>query len=123
MIVERTERQARSAVALIRGMTSLSQVTRGVEIGTSGADDTEVENTPLVSGKAASTTPSARSSVHSGVSFDPKGRGPSGKDLADAPATSDSVWCGPDRQFAATCAGEKIILTEHIHRSHCATIF
>ena len=42
---------------------------------TSAADDTEVENTPLALGRAVSTTSRAGSSVYSGVSFDPKGRG------------------------------------------------
>ena len=37
----------------------------------SEADDTEIENTPLVLAKATSTTTlSARSSIHSGVPFD-----------------------------------------------------
>ena len=45
---------------------------------TSEVDDTERDNTPLVSGRAASTTSSAGSSVHRAVHFDPKSRGPSG---------------------------------------------
>ena len=47
----------------------------GIEMMTSKADDTKVENTPLVSGRAVSTTSRTGSSVHSEVSFDPKGRG------------------------------------------------
>ena len=39
----------------------------GVEMVTSDADDTEVESTPLVSGRAVSTNSRAGSSVHSGV--------------------------------------------------------
>ena len=46
----------------------------GVEMVTSEADETEEENTPLVSGRAVSTTSRAESSVHSGVSFDPSAR-------------------------------------------------
>ena len=69
----------------------------GVEMVTSEADDTEVENTPLVSRRAVSTTSRARSSVQSRVSFDPKGRGPFGEGLADAPVTSDSFSHGPDQ--------------------------
>ena len=38
----------------------------GVEMVTSEADDTEVDNTPLVSGRAVSTTSRAGNSVHSG---------------------------------------------------------
>ena len=78
----------------------------GVEMVTSEADDTEVENTPLVSGRAVSTTSRTGSSVHSGVSLDPKGRGPFGKGLADAPATSGNFSRGHDQQFAALRAGE-----------------
>ena len=67
----------------------------GVETVTFEADDTEVESTSLVSGRAVSTTSRARSSVHSGVYFDPKDRGPFGEGLADAPATSDSFSHDP----------------------------
>ena len=69
---------------------------KGVEMVTSVADDTERENIPLVSGRAVSTTSRAGSSVHSGVYFGPKGRGPFGEGLADAPSTSDSFLYGPD---------------------------
>ena len=40
---------------------------------TSEGDKTESENTPLVSGRAVSTTLRAGTSVHSGVYFDSKG--------------------------------------------------
>ena len=45
----------------------------GVELMTSDGDKTESENTPLVSGRAVSTTSRAGTSVHSGVYFDSKG--------------------------------------------------
>ena len=48
----------------------------GVEMVTPEADDTEREITPLVSGRAVSTTARAGSSVHSEIYFDPKIRGP-----------------------------------------------
>ena len=95
----------------------------GVEMATSEADDTEVESTPLVLGRAVSTTSRAGSSVHNGVSFDPKGRGPFGEGLADASATSDSFSHGPDQQFAALRAGEAKRLAEHIPGPLRATIF
>ena len=95
----------------------------GVEIVTSEADDTERDNTPLVSGRAVSTTSRAGSSVHNRVSFDPKGRGPYGEVLTDAPASSGSISHGPDQQFAALRAGEAKILAEHIPRPQRATIF
>ena len=66
----------------------------GVEMVTSEADDTEVESTPLVSGRTVSTTSRAGSSVHSGG-------------LADAQATSDSCSHDPDQQFAALRRGSK----------------
>ena len=65
----------------------------GVGMVTSEADDTEVENTPFVSGRAVSTTSFAGSSVHN-------------EGLADAPATSDSFSHGPEQQFGALRAGE-----------------
>ena len=46
----------------------------GVDMVTSEADDTKIENTPLVSGMTVSTTSIAGSSVHSGIFFGPKGR-------------------------------------------------
>ena len=90
---------------------------------TSEADNAGRENTPLVLGRAVSTTLRAGSSVHSGVSFDPKDPGPFGKGLADAPATSDSFSHGPDQQFAALRTGEAKILAEHIIGPLPATIF
>ena len=81
-----------------------------VEMVTSEADDTEVESTPLVSGRAVSTTSRAGSGVHS-------------DGLADAPATSDNVSHGPDQQFAALRAGEAKRLAEHIPGPPRATIF
>ena len=90
---------------------------------TSEADDTEVESTPLVSGRAVSTTSRAGSSVHSGVYFDPKGGGPLRVGLVDAPATSESFSHGPDQQFAALRAGEAKRLAEHIPGPLRATIF
>ena len=56
----------------------------GVEMVTSKTNDTEVESTPLVSGRAVSTTSRAGSSVHS-------------EGLAHAPATSDNFSHGPDQ--------------------------
>ena len=81
-----------------------------VEMVTSEADDTEVESTPFVSGRAISTTPRAGSSVHS-------------ESLADAPATSDKFSHSPDQQFAALRAGEAMRLAEHIPGPLRATIF
>ena len=81
----------------------------GVEMVTSEADDMEVESTPLVSGRAASTTSRAGSSVHS-------------EGLADAQATSDYFSHGPDQQFAALRAGEAKRLAEHIPGPLRATI-
>ena len=63
----------------------------GVRLVTSEADYTVRENTSILLGRAASATSSTGSSVHSAVSFQLKGRGPSGEGLADAPATSDSI--------------------------------
>ena len=77
---------------------------------TSEADDTEVDSTPLVSGRAVSTTSLVGSSVHS-------------EGLADAPVTSDSFSHGPDQQFAALRAGEAKKLAEHIPGPLRATIF
>ena len=82
----------------------------GVEMVTSEADDTEVESTPFVSGRAISTTSRAGSSVHS-------------EDLADAPATSNNFSHGPDQQFAALRAGEAKRLAQHIPGPLRATIF
>ena len=82
----------------------------GVEMVTSEADDTEVESTPFVSGRAVSTTSRAGSSVHS-------------EGLADAPATSDNFSHGPDQQFAVLRAGEAKRLAEHIPGPPPATIF
>ena len=82
----------------------------GVEMVTSEADDIEVESTPLVSGRAASTTSSAGSSVHS-------------EGLADAQATSDNFSHGPDQQSVALRAGEAMRLAEHIPGPLRATIF
>ena len=95
----------------------------GVEMVTSEADDTEVENTSLVPGRAVSATSRAGSNVHSGVDFDPKGRGPFSEGFADAPATFESVSYGPDQQFAALRAGEAKISAEHIPGPLRATIF
>ena len=94
----------------------------GVEV-TSEADGSERENTPLVSGRAISTSSRAGGSVHSGVYFDPKGRGPFVDGLADAPATSDSFSHGPDQQFAALRAGKAKRLAEHIPGPLRATTF
>ena len=82
----------------------------GVEMVTSEADDTEVESTPFVSGRAISTTLRAGSSVHS-------------EGLADAPATSENFSHGPDQQFAALRAGEAKRLAEHIPGLLRLTIF
>ena len=82
----------------------------GVEMVTSEADDTEVENTPFISGRAISTTSRAESSVHS-------------EGLADAPATSDKFSHDPDQQFAALRAGEAKRLAEHIAGPLRTTIF
>ena len=57
----------------------------GVKMVTFEADDTEVESTPLVSGRAVLTTSRPGSSVYS-------------EGLADAPANSDSFSHGPDQQ-------------------------
>ena len=81
-----------------------------VEMVTSEADDTEVESTPFVSGRAISTTSRAGSSVHS-------------EGLADAPATFDNFLHGPDQQFAALRAGEAKGLAEHIPGPLRTTIF
>ena len=77
----------------------------GVEMLTSEVDDTEVENTLPVSGKAVSTTSRAGSSAHSGTSFDSKGRRAFGEGLADAPATFDSFSHGPDRSLLHCATG------------------
>ena len=77
---------------------------------TSEADDTEVESTPFVSGRALSTTSRAGSSVHS-------------EGLADAPASSDIFMHDPDHQFAALRAGEAKRLAVHIPGLLRATIF
>ena len=82
----------------------------GVEMVTSEADDTEIESTPLVSGRAGSATSRAGSSVHS-------------EGLADAPATSDNFSHGLGQQFAALRAGEAKRLVEHIPGPLRATIF
>ena len=71
----------------------------GVETVTSEADDTERENIPLISRRAASTTLSTGSSVHSSFFCDPQGRVRSGEGPVDAPATSYSVSYGPDQPF------------------------
>ena len=88
---------------------------------TSDGGYTERENTLLISGRAASSTLSTGSSVHSGVSFDLKGRGFSGESLVDALATSDSFSYGLGQQFAALHAEEAKILAEHI-LGQCSTI-
>ena len=93
-----------------------------VDMVTSEPDDIERKNTPTVLGRAALTTSSAGSSVHSWVSFDPMGREPSGQGLYDAPATSDSVLHGSDQRFAALCDGEGKWLAEHIPGPPCAII-
>ena len=67
----------------------------------SEADDTDVESTPLVSGRAVSTTSRAGSSVHI-------------EGLADASATSDKFSHYPDQQSAALRAAEVKRLAEHI---------
>ena len=82
----------------------------GVEMVTSEADDTKVESTPFVLGRAVSTTSLAGSSVPS-------------EGLADAPTTSDNFSHGPDQQFAALRAGEAKRLTELIPGPLSATIF
>ena len=94
-----------------------------VEMVTSEADNTGRENTALVSGRAVSTALRAGSSVLSGVSFDPKDRGPFGEGLANATATSDSFSHGSDQQFTALRAGEAKRLAEHISGPLRATIF
>ena len=81
-----------------------------VEMVTSRADDTEVESTPFVSGRAVSTTSRAGSSLHS-------------EGLVDAPATSDNFLHGPDQQFAILRAGEATRLAEHFPGPLRATIF
>ena len=81
-----------------------------VEMVTSRADDTEVESTPFVSGRAVSTTSRAGSSLHS-------------EGLVDAPATSDNFLHGPDQQFAILRAGEAKRLAEHFPGPLRATIF
>ena len=82
----------------------------GVEMVTSEADNTEVESTPFVLGRAISITSRAGSSVHS-------------EGLADAPATSDNFSHGPDKQFAALRAGEAKRIAEHIPGPLRTTIF
>ena len=77
---------------------------------TSEADDTEVESTPFVSGRALSTTSRTRSSVHS-------------EGLADDPASSDIFLHGPDHHFTALRAGEAKRLAVHIPGLLRATIF
>ena len=77
---------------------------------TSEAHDTEVESTPLVSGRDVPTTSRAGSSVHS-------------EGLADDPATSDNFSHGPDEQFAALRAGKAKRLAEHIPGPLRTTIF
>ena len=79
----------------------------GVEMMTSEADDTEVENTPFILERAISTTSRAGSSVHS-------------EGLAETPATSDNFSHGPGQQIAALRAGEAKRLAEHMLRT---TIF
>ena len=86
----------------------------GVEMVRSEANYIKAGNTPLVSGRAVSTTSRAESSVHSETSFDSKGRRPFGESLADAPATSDSFLHSSNEQFAALRAGEAKRLAEHI---------
>ena len=75
------------------------------------------------SDRAASTTSGAESSLHSEVSSDPKGRGPFGESLADAPTTSDSVSYGSNQQFTALRAAEATRLAELVSEPQCATIF
>ena len=82
----------------------------GVKMVTSEADNTEVETTPFVSGRAISTTSRPGSSVHS-------------EGLADAPATFDNFPHGPDQQFAALRAGKANRLAEHIPGPLRTTIF
>ena len=83
----------------------------------------KVENTQLVLGRAVSTTLRPGSSVHSGVSVDPKSREPFGQGRADAPAASESFSHGPDQQLAALRAGEAKELAEHIPGPLRANIF
>ena len=92
-------------------------------MATSEADASERDNTSLVSGRTVSTTSRAESSVHSGVSFDPKGRGPFGEGLADALATSDNFLHGPVQLFAALRARITKRLAEYIPGLLRATIF
>ena len=94
-----------------------------VEMMTSEADTTKRENTPLVSGIAASTTLSAENSVQSWVSFDPKSRGPFYEGLGDALAASLSTSCSPDQQFISLCAWEAKPLAEYIPEPQRATLF
>ena len=69
----------------------------GVEMMTSEADDTEIESTPFVSGRAISTTLRAESSVHSeGLN----------------PAASDNFSHGPDQQFDALHVEEENTLEQ-----------
>ena len=72
---------------------------------------------------AVLTTSRAGSSLHSGVYFDPKGRGTFGEGLADAPATSVRFLHGPNQQFAALRAGEAKKHAEHIPGPLRATVF
>ena len=65
-----------------------------VEMVTSRADDTEVESTLFVSGRAVSTTSRAGSSLHS-------------EGLVDAPATSDNILHGPDQQLLYCAPGKQ----------------
>ena len=66
----------------------------GVKMVTSEADDTEVESTPFVSGRAVSTTSRAGSSVHS-------------EGLADAPATSDNFRIVPISSLLRCAPGKQ----------------
>ena len=75
----------------VSGGNESASSSEGVRLVTSEADYTERENTSILLERAASATSSTGSSVHSAVSFQPKGRGSSGEGLADALPTSDSI--------------------------------
>ena len=93
----------------------------GVEMVTPEADDTE--EYPARFGEGCINYFARRKQRTQRGYFDPKGRGPLGEGLADAPATSDSFPHDSDQQFAALRAAEAKRLAEHIPRPLRATIF
>ena len=88
----------------------------------SEAEHTEKENTPIVLERTASTTSSAGSSVHSGVSLNRKAEGLSLRVLLMLRLPLSALYC-PDQQFAALRAAEAKILAECIPGPHRATLF